>query len=62
MSTTPAELMSGDARREEVARLLAQAIFRRRSRQNIETEQESSRNPLDCQRVSSVHVPSIDPR
>ena len=62
MSTTPAELMSGDARREEVARLLAQAIFRRKSRQNIEIEQESSRNSLDCQRVSSVHVPSIDQR
>lgn len=62
MSATPAELMSGDARREEVARLLAQAIFRRRSRQNIEIEQESSGNALDCQRVSSVHVPSIDQR
>ncbi len=62
MSITPANLLSGEARCEEVARLLALAIIRRKSRQDNEIRAENAQETLDSQRVSSVHVPAIDRR
>jgi hypothetical protein len=60
MNAIHPKLMSGEARRAEIASLLATALLRHRARQAAQNKHESLTERLDCQGAGRLHAAGVN--